>query len=132
MNLQTTGMEFASEIVIKAAKAGLKITEVPITYYPRKGESKLNSFRDGWRHLRFMLLYSPTYLFLIPGFILFLIGFIGTLLILPGPFKIGGHAYDVHVMTVTSLFTILGFQVVLLGLYARTYALLSGLEKRDW
>jgi len=57
MELQTTGMEFASEMVIKAANVGLKITEIPITYYPRKGESKLNSFRDGWRHLRFMLLY---------------------------------------------------------------------------
>jgi len=131
MELKTTGMEFASEMVIKAAKAGLTITEVPITYYPRKGESKLNSFRDGWRHLRFMLLLSPTHLFLIPGFILFLIGFIGTLLLLPGPLKIGGHAYDVHVMTLTSLLALLGFQVILLGLFARTYAIVSGLEKKD-
>jgi len=131
MNLKTTGMEFASEIVIKAAKAGLKITEVPITYYPRKGESKLNSFRDGWRHLRFMLLLSPTHLFFIPGILLFLIGLIGTLLLLPGPLKIAGRAYDVHVMTVTSLLALLGFQVILLGLYARTYAIVSGLEKRD-
>lgn len=131
MQLQTTGMEFASEMVIKAAKAKLKVTEVPITYYPREGESKLHSFRDGWRHLRFMLLYSPTHLFFIPGLILFLLGFIVTLFLLPGPLKIAGRAYDVHVMTVTSILALLGFQVILLGLYARTYAIVSGLEKRD-
>ena len=131
MSLRTTGMEFASEMVIKAAKAKLKITEVPITYYPREGESKLRSFRDGWRHLRFMLLYSPTHLFLIPGLILFLLGFIGSLFLLPGPLKIGGHPYDVHVMTLTSLLALLGFQVILLGLYAKTYAILSGLEQKD-
>ena len=83
LGLQTTGMEFASEMVIKAAKVGLKITEVPITYYPRKGESKLHSFRDGWRHLRFMLMLSPTYLFLLPGALLFLIGLLGTIALLP-------------------------------------------------
>ena len=131
MQLRTTGMEFASEMVIKAAKAKLKIAEIPITYYPREGESKLRSFRDGWRHLRFMLLYSPTHLFLIPGFILFLLGIIVTLLLLPGPLKIGGRSYDVHVMTLTSLLALLGFQVILLGLYARTYAILSGLEHKD-
>ena len=131
MQLRTTGMEFASEMVIKAAKAELKIAEVPITYYPREGESKLRSFRDGWRHLRFMLLYSPTHLFLIPGFILFLLGFIGSLLLLPGPLKIGGRPYDVHVMTLACFFALLGFQIILLGLFARTYALCSGLEQRD-
>ncbi|MBM3235913.1 glycosyltransferase [Candidatus Poribacteria bacterium] len=131
MSLRTTGMEFASEMVIKAAKAKLNITEVPITYYPREGESKLRSFRDGWRHLRFMLLYSPTHLFLIPGFILFLFGFIGTLLLLPRPLKIGGRFYDIHVMTLTSLLALLGFQVMLLGLYARTYAIVSSLERKD-
>ena len=67
MRLQSPGMEFASEIVINAAKARLRVTEVPITYYPREGESKLRSFRDGWRHLRYMLLYSPDWLFLAPG-----------------------------------------------------------------
>ncbi len=71
MQLQTTGMEFASEMVVKAAQAGLKISETPITYYPRLGESKLNSFRDAWRHLRFMLLFSPTHLFALPGALLF-------------------------------------------------------------
>lgn len=131
MGLQTTGMEFASEMVIKAAKAGLKITEVPITYYPRKGESKLNSFRDGWRHLRFMLMLSPTYLFLLPGALLFMMGLAGTGALLPGPLKIGGRAYDVHVMILASLLCLLGYQLLLLGISARTYSLTGGFEASD-
>jgi len=124
-------MEFASEMVIRAIKEDLKILEVSIDYYPRKGESKLNAFRDAWRHLRFMLLYSPTYLFLIPGTLLFLVGLLCTFLLLPGPLKIGGHAYDVHVMTVTSLMTLLGYQIVHIGIYAKTYALTSEFESKD-
>ena len=131
MKLQTLGMEFASEMVMRAIKGGLKVLEIPIDYYPRKGESKLNSFRDAWRHLRFMLLYSPTYLFLIPGALLFLLGLLCTFLLLPGPVKIGGHAYGVHVMTVTSLFTLLGYQILHVGIYAKTYALRCGFEESD-
>ena len=131
MDLRTTGMEFASEMVIKAAKLRLKMTEVPITYYPRKGESKLHSFRDGWRHLRFMLLLSPTHLFLFPGVLLFLLGLIGTVVLLPGPLKIGGHAYDTHVMILTVLLCLLGYQLLLLGLSARTYSLTGGFERSD-
>jgi len=88
MDLKTTGMEYASEMVINSSKAGLKITEVPITYYPRGGESKLNSFSDGWRHLRFMLLYSPNHLFLVPGMFLLLAGLLLLLVLLPGPLTI--------------------------------------------
>ena len=131
MDLHTTGMEFASEMVIKGAKAELKMAEVPITYYPRKGESKLHSFRDGWRHLRFMLLLSPTHLFLLPGVLLFLLGLIGTVALLPGPLKIGGHAYDIHVMILTVLLCLLGYQLLLLGLSARTYSLTGGFESSD-
>ena len=120
MELQTTGMEFASEMVIKAIKTDLKIKEIPITYYPRKGESKLNSFRDGWRHLRFMLMLSPTYLFLIPGILLFLLGLVGTVALLPGPLQIGSRAHDIHVMVLACLLCLLGYQVILLGLSART------------
>jgi len=119
MELQTTGMEFASEMVINAKKAHLKIAEVPITYYPRKGESKLNSFRDGWRHLRFMLMLAPTYLFLIPGTLLFLLGLVGTIALLPGPLQIGSRAYDIHVMVLACLLCLLGYQILLLGLSAR-------------
>ena len=103
MALQTTGMEFASEMVVKAVQEDLKIHEVPITYYPREGESKLNSFRDAWRHLRFMLLLSPTYLFVLPGSLLFVLGLLVLLVMLPGPVQIGNHAYDIHVMTLVRL-----------------------------
>lgn len=122
MKLQTTGMEFASEMVINAARAKLKVAEVPITYYPRGGESKLRSFRDGWRHLRFMLLYSPDHLFLIPGALLLIVGLATMLFLLPGPKIINGHFIDYHFMFVSSLLTIVGFQVLLTGFYAKAYA----------
>ena len=131
MELQTTGMEFASEMVIKAIKTDLKIKEIPITYYPRKGESKLNSFRDGWRHLRFMLMLSPTYLFLIPGILFFLLGLIGTVALLPGPLQIGGRAYDIHVMVLACLLCLLGYQVLLLGLSARSLSVTRGFSSSD-
>jgi glycosyltransferase involved in cell wall biosynthesis len=122
MRLQTTGMEFASEMVINAARAKLKVAEVPITYYPRGGESKLRSFRDGWRHLRFMLLYSPDHLFLIPGALLMVLGLIGMLWLLSGPHIVSGHFVDYHFMFVASLLTIVGFQVLLTGFFAKAYA----------
>ena len=131
MELQTTGMEFASEMVIKAKKSDLKIEEVPITYYPRKGESKLNSFRDGWRHLRFMLMLSPTYLFLIPGILLFLLGSVGTVSLLPGPLQIGSRAYDIHVMVMTCLLCLFGYQILLLGLAARTLSIIRNVSDSD-
>ena len=120
--LQTTGMEFASEMVINAARAKLKVAEVPITYHPRAGDSKLHRFRDGWRHIRFMMLYSPNHLFLIPGALLFLIGLVSTLFLLPGPHVISGHLFDYHFMFVSSLLMIVGFQVLLTGFYAKAYA----------
>lgn len=122
MRLQTTGMEFASELVINAARARLKVAEVPIIYYPRGGESKLNRVRDAWRHVRFMLLYSPDHLFLIPGLIAFVIGILGMLFLLPGQQIVSGHIVDYHFMFVFSLLTIIGFQVLLTGFYAKAYA----------
>ncbi len=122
MRLQTTGMEFASEMVINAARAKLKVAEVPITYYPREGESKLRAFRDGWRHLRFMMLYSPDHLFVIPGAFLLLTGLAGMLWLLGGPQIVSGHFVDYHFMFVASLLTIVGFQVLLTGFYAKAYA----------
>ena len=82
LDLRMPGMEFASEMVIRASKAGLQIEEIPIEYHPRKGESKLNSFRDGWRHLRFLLVHSPTHLFLIPGLLLCFFGVVGMAAVL--------------------------------------------------
>lgn len=120
MALQSAGMELASEIVINAAKVGLRGTEVPITYHPREGESKLHSVRDGWRHLRFMLLLSPTWLFLWPGLVMLAIGLVGQGLLLPGPLNLGFHALDVHFSVLFALLAILGYQAVLFGVFART------------
>lgn len=128
MHLRTGGMEFASEMVINAAKAGLKITERPIAYHPRIGESKLNTLRDGWRHLRFMLLYSPTHLFLIPGGLLMFFGLLALTLLLPGPFPLFGHDWDVHAMVLACLVTLVGYQVVSLGLCARFFSLSEHLD----
>ncbi len=122
MNLHTAGMEFASEMVIHSLKKKLKIAEVPITYHPRKGESKLESFRDAWRHIRFMLLYSPSYLFLLPGGILFLTNFLLTLRLLFGPIWFAGRNWDVHVMVLTSVLATVGWQIFMTGLSAKIYA----------
>lgn len=129
MKLKTTGMEFASEMIIKAIKNNLRITEVPVDYYPRKGDSKLRSLPDAWRHLRFMLLYSPTYLFLLPGGIIFLFGLGLTLILLPGPLYLFGRGFDTHTMILGSLLTITGFQIINIGMYAKIYAYTSRLEE---
>ena len=124
MQLQTTGMEFASEMVIKAALVGLRITEIPITLHPdgRSRPPHLRSFRDGWRHLRFMLLFSPTYLFLIPGGLAMLLGMLPLVLLGFGPLVIGSLHFDLHYMVLGSLLTILGFQIVTTGLFAKAYS----------
>lgn len=124
MQLQTTGMEFASEMVIKAALGGMRVTEIPITLHPdgRSRPPHLRSFRDGWRHLRFMLLFSPTYLFLVPGTLSMLIGLVPLVGLGFGPVVIGGLHFDIHYMVVGSLLTILGFQIVTTGLFAKSYS----------
>ncbi len=131
LGLQTTGMEFASEMVVNAGRARLRIKEVPITYFPRAGESKLETWRDGWRHLRFMLLYSPTHLYLLPGLLLLLPGLLLLGLELPGPVYLGGHGFYVHFMILGSMLTILGYQVLTLGLYAKSYAMSIGILRHD-
>ncbi len=128
MRLRTGGMEFASEMVINAAKADLKITERPISYAPRIGESKLHTVRDGWRHLRFMLLYSPTHLFLLPGVLLFLLGLGVELALAPGPLPLFGHRWDVHTMLLGSVVALLGVQIIMLGLFARFFSLTEELD----
>jgi len=126
MALQSTGMELASEIVINAAKVGLRGTEVPITYHPREGESKLHSMRDGWRHLRFMLLLSPDWLFVWPGLVMFVLGLVGQGLLLPGPLNVGFHALDVHFSALFALLAILGYQTMLFGVFAKTFLPVEG------
>lgn len=118
IDLRSHGMEFASEMIIEAAKAGLRMREVPVTYYPRKGgNSKLNSFSDGWRHLRFMLLCAPTYLFEYPGVILFSLGaFLMASALLD--FNIG-FTPRTNSMIAGSLLTLVGYQVLLFGTFTK-------------
>jgi hypothetical protein len=125
-------MEFASEMVINASKAGLSISEVPITYYPRVGESKLMTLRDGWRHLRFMLLYSPTHLFVWPGGVMLALGLLAQLVLALGPVQIDGMTFGFHWMFAGALLAIAGFQLMSLGVIARFYSLTSHIdEDRD-
>lgn len=131
MNLKTTGMEFASEMVVKALYKKLKIAEVPITYHPRKGDSKLVGLKDAWRHLRFMLMYSPNYLFLLPGSILFILGFVTMIALLKGPIYIFNHGFDIHVLILASLFSILGFQIIISGFYAKIFAFTQKLNSHS-
>jgi hypothetical protein len=122
LDLHSTGMEFASEMVFKAYRRGLTVSEVPIDYYPRVGESKLNRFGDAWRHVRFMLLYSPSWLYLGPGSLLLLLGIVGMLALATGPTDILGHTWQIHTMLGFVALTLIGAQVIQLGVFARTYA----------
>jgi len=120
LDLQTTGMEFASEMVIRASKENLAIDQIPIEYHPREGESKLSSFRDGWRHLRFLLVHSPTHLFFVPGAFLTGLGILVMATVL-AHVNVFGRSWDVHSMIGGSLLTIVGTQILALGLCARAY-----------
>lgn len=131
MDLQTGGMEFASEMIIKASRFGLKIGEVPIDYHPRIGESKLRSFPDGWRHLRFMLLYSPTHLYLLPGLSMLVAGLAMMLALVGGPLRAGGLFFDYHFMVVGSLLVLVGLQCGILGIFAKVYAISQGMIRSD-
>ncbi len=116
MDLQCEGMEFASEIVVKAAGAKLSVTEVPINYHARIGESKLNSIGDAWRHIRFLLLSSPAYLFLVPGAVLIAVGLIGSLAL----FGVTGGMTLIVIKALLALAVLCGLQVVVLGSAATT------------
>ena len=120
LDLRTTGMEFASEMVIRAAQEELDIRQVPIEYHPRTGESKLSSFRDGWRHLRFLLVHSPTHLFMIPGAAMALLGMLITLAVLT-QVDVLGREWDIHAIIGGGLLMVIGTQVLALGLCAHAY-----------
>jgi Glycosyl transferase family 2 len=122
LDLHSTGMEFASEMVFKAYRRGLTVSEIPIDYYPRIGESKLNRFGDAWRHVRFMLLYSPSWLYLVPGIFLLVLGFAGMLVLASGPVDVFGRSWQIHTMLGFVALTLIGAQVIQLGVFARTYA----------
>jgi len=125
LNLRTTGMEFASEMVVKATLNGLKITEVPTTLSPdgRSRKPHLRTWRDGWRHLRFLLLYSPRWLFLYPGFFLMIMGLISTIILLASP--------RVHSLLYSATAIIIGFQLVNFAVFTKIYAMQEGLLPND-
>jgi len=128
-----TGMEFATEMIIKATLHGARIAEVPITLHPagrRSHGSHLRTFHDGWRTLRFFLLYSPRWLFLVPGAILIALGLLGYALALPGV-RLGGAHLDVHTLLVASLWLLLGYQSILFYVSTKTFAIREGMLPED-
>ena len=133
MDLRTTGMEFASEMVIKASLMKLKVSEVATVLRPDKRgrPPHLRPWRDGWRHLRFMLLFSPRWLFLVPGLALLCSGALGFALLLPGPLQVGSIKLDVHSLLFCSTFILLGFQSVAFSVLGKSFAIRAGLRPRD-
>ena len=129
LDLNSTGMEFASEMVIRAAKLRLDIREFPIEYHPRGGESKLSPFHDGWRHLRLILIYSPTALFIVPGLVMVATGLLLALTVFGG-ISIAGRSFYAHTLIGGSLLILVGLQVVGLGLCGRAYGYFQ-LSQRD-
>ncbi len=120
LSLRTTGMEFASEMVIRAARERLDMREIPVELHPRAGESKLSPFRDGWRHLRLILVYNPTFLFILPGAAMVIAGLAVTVLVF-APAHLFGHQLSIHSLIVGSLLVLLGVQAIGLGICARAY-----------
>jgi glycosyltransferase involved in cell wall biosynthesis len=133
MNLQTAGMEFASEIVVKAALQKMRIAEVPTTLSPdgRTRPPHLRSWRDGWRHLRFLLLFSPRWLFLIPGLVLFFFGGIFGALLTFSPITVGSIVFDTNTLLVCSMTVLIGFQLIFFSVFAKTFAIREKLLPED-
>lgn len=129
LDLRTTGMEFASEMVVKATLHGLRISEVPTTL-KKDGRSRpphLHSWRDGWRHLRFLLMLSPRWLFLAPGSVSIVVGALLMALVLPGPFVVGDVRLDVHTLVVAAAMVVLGTQTITFGVLARQFGINAGI-----
>ncbi len=131
LGLCTTGMEFASEMVVKSALNKLNISEVPIKLYPdgRTRAPHLRTWHDGWRHLRFLLLYSPKWLFLYPGLFMFFIGLILSTILFGGPVNIGSVTFDIHSMLYFSMLIVVGFQVVAFYFQSKVFAIKTDLLK---
>ncbi len=128
MRLNTTGMEFASEIVVKASLASMKVSEVPITLH-KDGRSRsphLRTWRDGWRHLRFLLLFCPRWLFVIPGVALMLLGSLMTLWLLGGTRYVGSVGLDIHTMLVSGVFALIGYELMLFGAFIKVFGMRAG------
>src|SRR5690349_5063200 len=133
MRLRTTGMEFASEMVVKAALLKMNIAEVPTTLSPdgRSRPPHLRTWHDGWRHLRFLLLYSPRWLYLYPGLLLIAFGVAGTAWLLPGPQRIGSVVFDVHTLLYALMSIMLGFQAIAFATFTKVFAISEGLLPED-
>jgi glycosyltransferase involved in cell wall biosynthesis len=128
LDLHSEGMEFASEIVVKASLNDLAISEVPTTLSPalRSRKPHLRPWRDGWRHLRFLLLFSPRWLFFYPGAALMLLGLATMIALLPGQLEIFGARFDVHTLVYASALTVVGYQAIWFAVFARVYAMTEG------
>ena len=129
LELRAPGMEFASEMVVKATMRGLRIAEVPTTLSPdgRSRPPHLRSWRDGWRHLRFLLIFCPRWLFFYPGALLFALGALVMALLLPGPVSLGAVTLDVHSLLYASGAVVMGFQAMQFWVFARLYGAVTGL-----
>ena len=129
MELKTTGMEFASEMIVKASLKDMKIAEVPTTLSPdgRSRPPHLNTWRDGWRHLRFLVLYSPKWLFYYPGFILFFLGLIASAILVYNPVTIGSVTFDVHTLLFTAVSLLIGFQFIVFYGLTKVFTVENGL-----
>ena len=133
LDLRTTGMEFASESLIKAAKIGARSTEVPVTMWPdRRGRPPhLRTFHDGWRHLRFMLLFAPNWLFLVPGGLLVALGIGLVLWLLPGPRLAGRVGLDIHTMSIAMLLALVGVHIISIGLFVKVFCYTEKLTRNQ-
>jgi glycosyltransferase involved in cell wall biosynthesis len=133
LDMRTTGMEFAVEFVLKSAKMGAKLAEIPITLWPdKRGRAPhLRSFPDGWRTLRLMLLWAPNWLFLLPGGLLATLGMFLVLWLFPGPRQVGPVVFDLHTMVFGMLFVLLGMQIISIGLFAKVFSYAENLARSE-
>jgi glycosyltransferase involved in cell wall biosynthesis len=133
LGLRTMGMEFASEMIVKATAFGLRVTEIPTTLSAdrRDRAPHLRTWRDGWRHLRFLLLYSPRWLFLYPGIALFTLGVLLNAFLLPGPRRIGNVVFDIHTLLFGAMAILLGFQSAIFATFTKVFAISEGLLPED-
>ncbi len=133
LGLRTLGMEFASEMVVKATAFGLRVTEIPTTLSPDRWERAphLRTWRDGWRHLRFLLLYSPRWLFLYPGAVLIVLGLALSAWLLPGPKRVGTIVFDVHTLLFGAMAILIGFQSIIFAAFTKIFAISEGLLPED-
>jgi hypothetical protein len=134
LDQRCTGMEFATEMIIKSSLMRARIAEVPITLHPdgRKAHAPhLKTFRDGWRTLRFFLLYSPRWLFLYPGLLLMALGLFAMIFLVQGTVRIGGFAFDVHTLLYAAMAVLIGFQSALFAVFSKMFAIGEGLLPED-